>query len=183
MKIKQDFVTNSSSTTFVFVYSGDKFDLYQRLLDRKEKFDITYTDYDKVTHTIDVWSVIRAIDSIIRNDDADNWILPTPHPIDDAIKNKERDITDNEKYLKEKLKEDRDEWDRKYFREMIERDKEELRYLEESKEKKLDKVFIVGFGDNHGEISGSGIGMAMDYAGRGIFVDDDDLRIYTEKAR
>lgn len=183
MKIKHDFVTNSSSTTFVFVYSGDKFDLYQRLLERKEKFNITYTDCDDVTHTVTVWDVIRAIDSIIRSDDSDNWILPEPHSIDDAIKDKERDIKDNKKYLKEKLKPDEDEWDCKFFQEMISRQEEDLRGLKRSKEKKLDKVFIVGFGDNHGEISGPGIGMAMDYAGRKIHIDDDDFRLYTEQAR
>jgi hypothetical protein len=185
MKIKQDFVTNSSSTSFTFVFEGDKFDLYKALLKHKEKFDLVFEDYMNFTHKINVWDVIRAIDSVIRNSPEELWILPNARSVDDVI----TEYKSSKAYF-QKLVEERP-WSKTSFKltsmynslEEVERTQTKIDLLNKAKEKGLTKVFVIGFGDNDGEICGGIIGPTMDYEGRNINIDDDDLMILTEQNR
>ena len=47
----------------------------------------------------------------------------------------------------------------------------------------LTSVFVIGFGDNHGQISGVGLGTVMDYEGRYIDIDEKDFVVFTEQNR
>jgi len=173
MKIKQDFVTNSSSTSFMFSFKGDKLDLFKSLLNHKEKFDLNFDSYDGTHASIDVWDVIRSMDSVIRTYNDELWIHPTIQNIDEKIKMLEKDINE----FSEKEKED--EWYMEYNNDI----RRVVKKLKECKEKGLTSYLEIGFGDNHGVISGQGIGSIMDYEGRDIEIDSDDLVLLTEQDR
>ena len=182
MKIKTDFVTNSSSTSFTFVFEGDKFDLYKALLKHKEKFDLVFEDYIDFTHKINVWDVIRAIDSVIRNSPEDLWILPTARSVDNII----TEYKSRKAYFQKSAEIEHPDGTRSIYNrylEGVERTQTKIDLLNKAKEKGLTKAFVIGFGDNEGEICGGSVGQIMDYEGRNINIDDDDLMILTESNR
>lgn len=178
MKIKQDFITNSSSTSFTFIFKGDKFDLYEALLKRKEKFDIIHNDYQGISYKINVWDVIRAIDSVVRTTPEDLWLLPATRKIDVVLK----EHKDNKSYLKEHMTKE-EQYTGSWYVDSISIVQHRIDLLNKAKSKGLTEVFVLGFGDNSGEISGKGVGAAMDDEGRKINIDDDDLIIFTDQER
>lgn len=184
MKIKADFVTNSSSTSFTFVFKGsDKFDLYKLMLKHAESFDLENEYWGDGNGRIDVWDVIRAMDGVIRNDDRDMWILPGMLSIDSHLINLRSQLDGTKEYLK---KAESEEGGIKLNDWMIEAKVDEekrVKQFEELVNKGFKTIFQIGFGDNHGEIQGGLIGTTMDYAGREININKDDFVIFTEQDR
>lgn len=171
MKIKADFVTNSSSTSFTFIFKGNHIDLFKAVLKRAALFNLSI-DFG-TPYTIDVWDVIESIDSVIRFD-------PGILQIDNEIKMCQEDIEYVEKNL---AKNNIEDWERRYDKERRADLNEVMTKLLKAKEKGLVSVFKIGFGDNHGEICGGRIGCTMDCAGSRISIDDDDLIVMTEQNR
>ena len=85
MKIKADFITNSSSTNFYFVFKGDHIDLYQRLIEHRHNFDLTYDTYEEMVLDITTWDVIREIDKAIRVTEKDLWLLKEVDSVNSII--------------------------------------------------------------------------------------------------
>ena len=169
MKIKQDFVTNSSSTSFIFIFKGDKIDLYRALINHSDLFQITESiyDYDEIG-SINVWDVIRSIDGVILSNNNDLWIKP-------PLYNIEKYISGVQEYFDTLKSRDEDEWIIKFKNTL----KDKIKLLEEYNKTKFNKVFEIEFGDNDGHIQGV-VGTILDYNHKDVKIESNDLVIITE---
>ena len=174
MKIKSDFITNSSSTSFFFIFNGGKINLYEKLVKYKKYFNLTLGNMA----TINIWDVIRELDSIIRIHDDQLWINPTIQKIDVVVKNLQESLN----ILKADL-EKKNLCSIVWVSERVAFCEQKLKVLEECKKRNLVSVLKIGFGDNDGEISGGNVGTTMDYEGRHINIEENDFVIFTEQNR
>jgi len=184
MKIKSDFVTNSSSTSFIFIFKGsDKWDLYKEMIKHEEHFKLTFHSYSGSISKIDAWKVIREIDSVLYYYREDLWIKTKITPIDKYIDDYKVEHAQT-KELFEKSKTDENEKDyHNWYEEDVIHEKERIEKLQQLKEAGFISVLHIGFGDNHGEVQGGDVGTTMDYEGRNIKINNDTLVIFTEQNR
>lgn len=167
MKIKCDFVTNSSSTSFIFAFKHNIEGLYEMIRKYKSWFKLIneYDNYFSITHKDVINSLIDIkAEKMLR--DIDEVLKETNETLDSYIENvkKYEGHTDLYSYV-------------------IKNTKHNIKMLERAKENGLDTVLTIGFGDNDGEISGPGIGSTMDYAGRYIDIFKEDFVVFTEQNR
>jgi len=184
MKIKHDFVTNSSSTGFIFLFKGDKrTDLFRQMVKYEDKFKL-FNEYGTGADYIDVWDIIREIDPILSSSKEDPWYLPGPLKLNDLLERHEGELKEYEKTLKEELKRESEEeihWkSSEYTINYIKEIKEKIIKVKEAIHNKLDHYVEISFGDNDGMISGGRIGMTMDYSGRNINIDQKDFIVLIE---
>jgi len=180
MKIKGDFVTNSSSTGFILMFKGNnKIRFYQNLVEHADKFKLTYdrswSNNSELIHC-DVWDIIEAIDPLIRKDegpDRDIWIMKGIEPIEIIQKR----YNDELSYIKEELKKD-DTW---YTEEELQESINNVDKVERAISKGFTHYYDIDAG-NDGNISGN-LGDILDYAGRYLDIDDDTLILITEQRR
>jgi hypothetical protein len=172
MKIKNDFVTNSSSTCFLFAFKGKtRKDLYKKILDHEMTFFLTM-DYDGFCSGVD--------------EEEDNGISCKADDVIDALKSKRKQfkvVTIDEK-IKE-IKKSCITWT-KYgprYSCFVYECKSKLAILNHAKKLGINNVMEVCFGDNDGPFSGTKVGLIMDYEGRYISIYDDDFVVMTEQRR
>jgi hypothetical protein len=176
MKIKQDFVTNSSSTSFIFIFKGDKIDFYKTLINHKKEFNISDSDYSR----INVWDIIRSIDSVIISGESDLWIKVPIEDIEEFIKKYSEHLLYLENGIKNKgPKNQFDQWEIEEMKKI----EDNIELLNKCKNKGLNSVIEIGFGDNDGHIQGGIVGTVMDYEGRNINIESEDLVLFTEQNR
>jgi hypothetical protein len=185
MKIKRDFVTNSSSTSFIFVFKGNqRTDLFRQMVKHEEHFNL-FNEYGPGVDHIDVWDIIKAIDPILSSNKEDPYYLPKPSPTLKHIENLVEEVRQYEKELIIELKREKGEdqtiWKAsQYTTEHIKECKEKIVKYEKFAERGLDSLVEISFGDNDGIIQGGAIGMTMDYSGRDIKIDDDTFAVVIE---
>lgn len=101
MKIKQDFVTNSSSTSYIFLFDGEtKKDLFDSMKDNWRKFQIgddEFDEYDKVN----VSEIIEYIKNEVNVISIKNLIYNTEEIIND-LRNRLKNYPEN-KYILEDI--------------------------------------------------------------------------------
>ena len=173
MRVKNDFVTNSSSTCFLFAFKGPtRKDLYKAIRNHEMSF-LLGMDYD-------------GYHSLIPEEE-DGIISCNASAVIDALKsvrNKTKIIT-----IEEKLDEIRKEiktWQRygeNRYAYYIYNCFSRIAILMYAKEHGINNVLEVCFGDNDGPFAGTKIGLLMDYEGRNIEVMDTDLVVLTEQRR
>lgn len=170
MKMRFGFVSNSSSTSFTFCYEGEGIKPLTDLITGKYRnlFSRRYDEW-----SCDAYDIARELDRCFENKEI------FPISVNKAIKNEK----DNLAYVLEELMTEKDS----YFRQRCIEQKFDLEHkimkLKSAKDKGLDTVIVVGFGDNHGNVQGSNVGYAMDYDGRNIDIDTKDLVVCTEQNR
>lgn len=102
MKIKADFVTNSSSTSFTFIFEGTKrTDLFKKLVKYESHFSIKYSTWNKESFDFDVWDLIDNLISLIKKGVNDRYYLPDIYPLTKVKEDVERDLKNNKRWLKE----------------------------------------------------------------------------------
>ncbi len=173
MKIKTDFVTNSSSTNYMFIFKGNtKEELYTILKKYSDSFNLEHEDYDKTKSNITVKDIIDSIEECIDQILPDYVVSVKIKPIDILIE-KIRKI--------KKSYENHDDND--WYDEII------MRYLKlydstkTAKKIGLNSYLEIEFGDNDGHICGGRIGDTMDYEGRHIRLSNDEIMLLTDGMR
>ena len=184
MKIKQDFVTNSSSTGFIFIFKGNqRTDLFKQMVKYEDKFKL-FNEYGPGEDYIDVWDIIKELDPLLSSTKQDPWYLPGPLKLNSLLKKIEVELKVNKKTLKEELKRESEEpinWkSSKYTIEYIKENEEKLVKLKKALKNGLDHYIEVSFGDNDGMIQGGRIGYTMDYEGRNINLNQKDFMVMIE---
>ena len=169
MKIKADFITNSSSTNFYFIFKGDHIDLYQRLLEHRIDFDLTYDTYEDLVLDITTWDVIREIDKSIRITDKDLWLLKKVDNINSTINYFEEKKKSIQKLI-ENYRNRGASIQGDFYKTELKIIDENMQRLKRSKEKGLNSCLMISFGDNHGDVIGDPVGTTMDYSGRGLII-------------
>jgi len=102
MKIKQDFVTNSSSTSFTFVFKGTtRNDLFEQLYKNKEEFNLEYDTWDDRLFKMEVWDIISTILGFIKKDKYDRYYKPDIYPVASLVEYIEKEIQDMKKYIQD----------------------------------------------------------------------------------
>jgi len=174
MKIRNGFVSNSSSTSFTFCYKGKGIKPLTNLILTKysSNFERCYDEW-----SCNASDVVKAIENCFEH--GNKWDKIKPVHIDKIIEQEEFSL----KRVIEDMEQEKDEY---WKQRSIEREQTleaKIRKLQSIKEKGLTTVLIVGFGDSHGEVSGGSIGYAMDYDGRCIDINGKDLVVFTEQNR
>jgi len=189
MKSRHGFVSNSSSTSFTFVFKGKKVkDLSDTILKYKEHFNLSFDagwgDSNDI-YNCNALDVASAIESCVKSSKKDKWNSVKVISIDDCLKN----IIENKKQYSQYIKEEKDKVDKPNYSltNIYERHnsilEEQLNKLRAAKKRGLTSVINIGFGDNHGDISGGELGNCMDYEGRYISINNNDFIVFTEQNR
>lgn len=176
MKIKGDFVTNSSSTAFFFTFKGDIESLFKCIKKHKKDFCLTYdTEWDKMHYEVNHMDIINSILDVIDNNEKmvpDKYKKQLIYPITEAIAELKKDT----EYL-ESLQE------KQYLSHYYKEHKEHLRRLILAKKNGAEKCLIMNFGDHDGDVCGGPIGHTMDYEGREIDICDGVFQVFTRQDR
>ena len=170
MKIKSDFITNSSSTAFFFFFKGEKVeDLSNVLRKYGEMFKRTvYNDY-----SMDVEGLISSIEELVPS------VLPLKD-IDKLSKEFLESLQNEIEYCYNENKSGDKYESAKYH---IEGARDSLKSHEISKDllkEGFTKVLEIEFGDNDGHVSVGNVGCSMDYNHYELETRKEDLVIITE---
>ena len=170
MKIRGGFVSNSSSTSFTFIFKGDKIeDLFNLIKKYNQYFDLYFTDSGEKELHCTAEDVIKSMEEIKPNLKIENI-----NSLRLYIKTRMRDL----EITSEKNK-DHHDWYSEYLSDCM--DKELL--MEEAAKREFTNALVIDFGDNSGVISGGTVGYCMDYEGRSININKPDLIVTTEQNR
>jgi len=147
-------------------------------------FNFGYINYNKEEFVCTSNKIIKAIDSVYipkkKKDDHD-YKHTSIMKIDDLI----IQIKDHMKYYQKRIKESREKNENfydtcQYYISSIKECRNKLAIIDYAKKYGIKYYIRVGFGDNHGEISGRGIGEAMHYVARNMKILEEDFVLFTE---
>ena len=184
MKIRKGFVTNSSSTNFIFGFKGDAVDdLVKAIQNHPDAFSLCFVGgwkkpiYYKC-NADDVTKAIVEVSNTKSKYEFENIKIRDPLEV---IEEEEKQFAEHKKWEEEYEKEHPDyvSFNDDYIEKMYNK---KILYLKEIAERGM-MVLEIEFGDNHGHIEGGDLGMAMDYEGRRIEIFSDDLIVVTEQNR
>jgi hypothetical protein len=162
MKVRLGFVTNSSSTNHIMMWSGDKYDLKKILIEKINIFPKTYSNY-----SVDKSEILDAILSMIQSSTDQ-----------EAMRKELQEQLEWAKNWYDEAKQDGRKWSMEFAADEMEFIKE---LIELSKNK--DWMLKISFGDNEGNFSGGNLGYVMDYEGRKIDVEEKNFVYKTKQNR
>lgn len=178
MKFKLDFITNSSSTAFFFIFKGnrkeDLFEVISKYPKRFEQHDDLGWDKEPNIVNVDAKFIIESIDKVYGTV-GDFYVTDSKvkiKPISKLIK----DFTKTLKYWEKAHKKERTGWYKHYITET----KNQLKSVLEAKEKGLDKYIEINFGDSEGHVHG-GSASILRYKQDKFQVRRKDLYVVTDE--
>ena len=146
MKIRQGFISNSSSTSFMFIFKGEtKEDLYDAIWKNRKDFHLVTDD----NYSCCAEFLVDAIESNLTIVELGNRV----NSIDSIIKDLNKSIADISGYKLDKRTE----------KVCIDEYNGYIGKLIHLKDKGFKTILQISFGDNHGDISGGNVGTTMDY--------------------
>lgn len=174
MKIRCGFVSNSSSTSFTFCYKGEGIKALTDLILTKYRgqFERSYDEWH-----CNAMDVVESIETSSKN--KSEWYKVEAVHIDKVIEN-EQTCLDT---VIQDLEEEKEDYWKRYNLDRKQELENKIARLKRIKERGLVTVLIMDFGDNHGAVQGGNVGYAMDYDGRYIDIDKQDLVVFTEQNR
>jgi Icc-related predicted phosphoesterase len=182
MKLRQGFVSNSSSTSFTFIFKGKDMEaLFNKMIENSAHFDL-YSDTYGLTETKHI-TVNDVIDAVRSNSKGNlgEYDAPICIKISEAIKKAKKNIKDMQKWEDESIA--RGNGHDQYYIDEVFNLTRKLSQLEDLKKKGFKTVAVIGFGDSHGLVSGMDVGSIMDYEGRYIHINKPDFVVYTDQNR
>ena len=177
MKIRKGFVTNSSSTNFIFGFKGDTVDdLVKAIQNHPDAFRLCYVGgwKEPIYYKCNADDVTKAIVEVFNREtkyDFERIEIKDPLKLIEEIENRWKEEKEYEDEVGVSISD--------YIEKMYNK---KILYLKEIAERGM-SVLEIEFGDNHGHIEGGDLGMAMDYEGRYIEIFSDDLIVVTEQNR
>ncbi len=161
MKIRNGFVSNSSSTSFTFVFKTPHIKEALNILNKYEdKFDLA-TDLFGDFIKINGHDVVDCIEENVSNLNYIDDLLDEKEEEFDAFKDDNHGIGAQ---IKRHLS-------------LI------IHNLKNLRESGFYYFFSINFGDNEGDVAGGDIGNTMDYEGRHIEIHEEDMIVFTEQDR
>lgn len=146
--------------------------------------DFGWSNSDDCVYSCNAQDVVNAIEGAVERYKDDKYDRLEVVSIDKHIKSLVATIKNNDKEIAEgKEKEE------KFYScvDIYERYNDQLKLsvkrLRTAKKNGCTSVFVIGFGDNHGEVYGGDVGYCMDYEGRGIHLYEKDFVVLTEQNR
>ena len=186
MKLRNGFVSNSSSTSFTFCFKGNKIEtLYNMILKYRRYFDLSFSGWDEYAYTCNASDIVKSIEGLMKNNEKAEWDKIEIMTINDLIEVNKKDIKEMDREIAESKKEkkicgyDSTKWKM----EIKQHYADKIETLNRIKKQGPDHAVIIGFGDNDGNISGGDVGNAMDYEGRNIHISEKDFAVFTEQNR
>ena len=174
MKIRNGFISNSSSTSFVICFKGDETALHTLLKKYAVYFDLIfpYSEDMEADWKINVEDITTSIRECVQNYSEDDIYAVKIESVDDAIALQVKYREDTQRRHREDphIYQLEDVWEEKY--------KEEK--LKSAKKRGLTSTIKISFGDNHGSICGGRIGNTMDFEGRKIDINKEDFIFYPD---
>ena len=171
MKIKSDFITNSSSTAFFFFFKGDKVEDLSNVL---RKYGTMFErSYDYNDYSMNVEDLISSIENLV----------PSVLPLKDVDKLSQEFLGDLYLSIDHCFMENKDGDKHDSAKYYIKDSRHRLKSHEISKDllkKGFTKVLEIEFGDNDGHVAGGNIGCSMDYNHYELETKKEDLVIITE---
>ncbi len=187
MKFKRKAVTNSSSTSFMFAFKGNTInELFDLMRKNEVFFELSSNIWnEKEPKSCDVDDIIEAMTSLF--DSGLDYYNIKIDPIENIIKDRCISEENSKAYMIEDIKRKRDAGeelnDNHYWMEHIIEEGETTKKLVMAKDRGLNSVIVIGFGDNDGHISGGNVGNLMDYVGRLIDLSTPEIMVVTEQDR
>jgi hypothetical protein len=174
MKYKDDFITNSSSAAFFFIFKRDsKEHLFALIRKYKEKFNLSCDFSFSVNGepaTTNYKFVIDAIEGVLGVKTAWRDNIVEIQELNDLIKKYELDIKFWEKEAA------KDSWSN----DMLHSYSEKLQKLTIAKQSGFTHFLEIEFGDNHGDVHGIEDPLVLDYNHKDVNLNEDDFIIITE---
>jgi len=173
MKLRNGFVSNSSSTSFTFIFKGSTIeDLFKTMQKYSSYFELYYTGYPGGPIACTVQEVIEAIRQTEHTEVVpfEAWTAVQREHLESLeTRINDKDLTDT------------------YFLNLLLDESsmlaETVNHCASMDLAKNSVVFTIDFGDNHGNVSGGTIGNIMDYEGRNISIKKPDFVVFTGQNR
>jgi len=165
MKLKIDFITNSSSTAFFFIFKGKSkknlFEMikkYSKIFNLEENFGSREKpDFYKSDHNF----VITEIDKALKKKSKNVWESCKIELVDNLIESLIIELECDDKFLKEEIKTGSDL--KSFYEEDIKSKESMLITTKTAKRNGLTHYLKIEFGDNHGHITGTKESTVIDY--------------------
>ena len=183
MKTRNGFVSNSSSTSFTMCFKGEDISGLYKMIEKYSNYFDLFNAWirDDEMLRCSAQDVIDAIKSVkvihMHDNNEDTWDTCQLYTIDEYLSALNESL---ERMQGRKCKENSfSSW----IMEHIFKLQDEIVETKRLKERGINKVFKVHFGDHDGPFAGTDIGLIMDYEGRDIRINKEDFYVTTEQAR